>query len=40
MIREKASLLDSIVEEDAATLKALTRDELVDLLTSVPGDAE
>jgi superfamily II DNA or RNA helicase len=40
MIREKASLLDSIVEEDAATLKALTRDELIDLLTSVPGDAE
>jgi SNF2 family DNA or RNA helicase len=40
MIREKASLLDSIVEEDAATLKALTREELVDLLTSVPGDAE
>jgi SNF2 family DNA or RNA helicase len=40
MIREKASLLDSIVEEDAATLKALTRDELIDLLTSVPVESE
>ncbi|MFZ5861802.1 MAG: SNF2-related protein [Nitrospirota bacterium] len=40
MIREKASLLDSIVEEDAATLKALTREELVELLTSVPTESE
>jgi SNF2 family DNA or RNA helicase len=40
MIREKASLLDSIVEEDAATLKALTREELVDLLTTVPVESE
>jgi SNF2 family DNA or RNA helicase len=40
MIREKTSLLDSIVEEDAATLKALTRDELIDLLTSVPVESE
>jgi SNF2 family DNA or RNA helicase len=40
MIREKASLLDSIVEEDAATLKALTREELVELLTSVPVESE
>jgi superfamily II DNA or RNA helicase len=40
MIREKATLLDSIVEEDAATLKALTREELVELLTSVPVESE
>ncbi|MEW6682406.1 MAG: DEAD/DEAH box helicase [Nitrospirota bacterium] len=40
MIREKARLLDSIVEEDAATLKAFTREELIELLTSSPGDAE
>lgn len=40
MIRDKAGLLDSIVEEDAATLKALTREELVELLTSAPAESE
>lgn len=40
MIREKGRLLDSIVEEDAATLKAFTREELIELLTSAPGAGE
>ncbi len=40
MIREKARLLDSIIEEDAATLKAFTREELIELLTSVPVAAD
>ena len=36
MIRDKATLLDAVIEEDAATLKALSREELVELLTTSP----
>jgi hypothetical protein len=39
MIRQKAHLLDLIVEEDTATLKAFSREELIELLTSTPGES-
>jgi SNF2 family DNA or RNA helicase len=40
MIQDKARLLDAIVEDDSATLKAFTREELIDLLTTTPGQSE
>jgi len=40
MIRKKAELLDALVEDDAATLKALSREELIDILTTSPVDGE
>jgi hypothetical protein len=32
--------MESIVEEDAATLKAFTREELIELLTTTPVESE
>ncbi len=40
MIRKKAELLDTLVEDDAATLKSLSREELIDILTTSPVDGE
>ena len=38
MIRQKAELMNTMVEDDAATLKAFSREELIDILTTSPLD--
>jgi SNF2 family DNA or RNA helicase len=38
MIKRKAELMDALVEDDAATLKAFSREELIDILTTSPLD--
>ncbi len=40
MIKRKAELMDAVVEDDAATLKAFSREELIDILTTSPLDGE
>ena len=40
MIKRKAELMDAVMEDDAATLKAFSREELIDILTTSPLDGE
>ncbi|MEO5656904.1 MAG: DEAD/DEAH box helicase [Nitrospiria bacterium] len=40
MIRKKAELMNAMVEDDDTTLKAFSREELIDILTTLPTDAD
>lgn len=40
MIRQKAALMNAMVEDDSAALKAFSRDELIDILTTLPVERE